>query len=71
MLVKVLLKKSVDVGAARKAQILPCRTGKKMGMLKVRFKMVEVRVPGRSCGGAFQNLPQSLMRSASALGRRR
>ena len=33
-LVKVLLKRSVDVGAVRKTKILPCKIEDKKGMLK-------------------------------------
>lgn len=70
MLVKVLVKRNVDVGAVRKARILPCRVGGKKGMLKVNFKMVDVWVPGSSSSRTFQKPAQSLTRPARALGRR-
>ena len=55
---QVLLKESVDVGAVKKAQILPCRTGEKMGMLKVSFKMVGVRAPGGAVVEYFKLTPE-------------
>lgn len=50
-----MVKGNVDIGAARKVKILPCRIGGKNGMLKVNFKIVGIWMPGRNSGGTFQN----------------
>lgn len=50
-----MVKGNVDIGAARKVKILPCRIWGKNGMLKVNFKIVGIWMPGRNSGGTFQN----------------